>query len=246
MINIKQRLEKDGESGEIMLEAAIVLLMVFAIIFAMFSLGFMYYQKVMVQTIANEATAYAATNYKYILAKNGTEMDLDAHDITIFDSAQGDTDDTYAPAPLKMFRSSFAILALEAEGKSDVEAYVKERMNLSSFGMNDNVSVDKYDIKIDNIGRMHVECTISAKSEIIFAGFAEFLGIIDDSTITFSASSRAEIIDITSYASYVNFVGYFGRVVSQSDAIESVTGSVYTISDSVKDTFNAIVGFLKG
>ena len=113
MINIKQRLEKDGESGEIMLEAAIVLLMVFTIIFAMFSLGFMYYQKVMVQTIANEAASYAATNYKYILTKNGTEMDIDANDVTIFDSAQGDTDDEYVPAPLKMFRSSFSISAFE-------------------------------------------------------------------------------------------------------------------------------------
>ncbi|MBQ7132695.1 MAG: pilus assembly protein [Oscillospiraceae bacterium] len=246
MINIKQRLEKDGESGEIMLEAAIVLLMVFTIIFAMFSLGFMYYQKVMVQTIANEAASYAATNYKYILTKNGTEMDIDANDVTIFDSAQGDTDDEYVPAPLKMFRSSFSISAFEREGKSDVEAYVEERMNLSSFGINDSVSVDEYDITVDNIGRMHVDCTISAESEIIFAGFAEFLGIIDDSTITFSASSRAEIIDITSYASYVNFVGYFGRVVSQSEAIESVTGSVYTISDSVKETFNALINFLNG
>lgn len=224
MINIKQRLEKDGESGEIMLEAAIVLLMVFTIIFAMFSLGFMYYQKVMVQTIANETTAYVATNYKY------PQNDLDSTTIDISNIKQ-----------TRKFRSTFAVNTLEGKNRENAVAYAQKRVQQSSFGINGNskgsVTIDDadFEIVVDNIGRMHVDCTVNVECEVVFGGFLEILGIIDDPTVTFSASSRAEIIDLTGYGGYTNFVRYFSaKLEDKLSNINSICNSIGTVVDIAK------------
>lgn len=212
----------NDESGEVMLESVIVLLLTIMILIAMISLGFLFYQKSMIQTVANETAANIATSYKY------TEQSL-SHPGISADSLDS----------LKMFRTSFAVSSLKNTHKDRADDYIDDRIALTNLGINSgDPQIDDIEIIVDNVGRLHVECTISMESEWLFSGALEFFGI-SDSSIDFTATGRAEIIDITSYASYVHYLKYLGGCTDEYFGEGTTVGSII---DSVKRVVDILNG----
>ena len=227
MKNTKER----EESGEVMLESAIIIPITLMIMIAMLSLGFLYYQKMMLTTVATEVAEDVAHGYKY------SDIGLDDLEKIVGTKYQEST-----IKKIRKFRNSFAINKMESEGKKIVnEKYLKKRVKLTSLGLSDSdIKVESYEIKLDNIGRLHVEVTLSMKSKIFLGGALEFFHIADAEPV-FQSTGRAECIDITAYAGHVFFVKYFGKRILGENGT-SIANSIVTIINSVKQIAKTFAG----
>lgn len=209
------------ESGEIMLEAAIIFPMVIIIILAMLGLGFLYYQKAMLQTVATEAATEIGESYKYY--KQGIE------DKTItLDAVKG----------VEKYRTSFGIFKMQKKNKKRVENYLPERVKKTNLGvLQEEPAVENVKVKVDNIGRLHVEVTVRMKSEVLFEGALKTMGIIGE-TPTFYATARAECMDITAYAGHVRYAKYVSEKIGNIGSV----GKIGTVVDNIKNIATTIVG----
>jgi Flp pilus assembly protein TadG len=210
------------DPGEIMVESTIVVVITIIVLLAILSLGFLYYQQSMLTTAANDVAAKIGAGYKY------ASQDLD--DFTI-------TQEALENVP--MYRTSFSLLSMKSLNKSRTEDYLPDRVKLTSFGINDSaVTIDGFDINVDNVGRLHVDVQVSMKSEFLFSDVLEYLGIIE-SAPTFTAHGRAECLDITAYASHVEFLEYVkskngGSIGSILDSIVNVVNSAKSIAETFR------------
>lgn len=187
----KQKLKKwlyDESSGEVMLESTIIITMTLFIMIAMISLGFLFYQQAMLTTVATEAATEIASNYKL--------------------SSQNDDGD------IKLYRTTFALNKMEAACQQQAKEFVENRIPLTTLGMDTQVTVDNCEVVMDNIGRLHTEVTISMKCDFLFSGALKYFDIIDD-TPTFSATGRAECLDITAYAGHIQFFQYIDTKLNE-------------------------------
>ena len=65
---------KNDESGQIMLEAVIIFPLVLLIIITMLSLGFLFYQRTMLSSVASETASAIGSCYKYDQALDEREI----------------------------------------------------------------------------------------------------------------------------------------------------------------------------
>lgn len=213
MRNFKKRIK--DEDGEIMLESMLVMLIVIFILIAMLSFGFLFYQQSMLCTVANELAEDIGANYKLACS-----------------SDQSGKPEQKSLREIKLYRTSFAIFSIKEMHKQRANDYLPKRVRLTSLGiLDDEPKVENFDIKVDNIGRLHVEVTVSMKCSILFDGALKYFGIIKE-TPKFTATGRAECLDITAYASHVHFVKYVG------DKIAADKGNISTILNQIVDTLN--------
>jgi len=207
------------DSGEIMLETVLIVPITIMILLAVLSLGFLYYQQSMMSTVANELAAKIGSGYKY------THQPLD--DFTITQNALENT---------KMYRTTFSLMSIKTMNKDRAEEYLPERAGLTSLGINDNeATLDAFDIRVDNVGRLHVDVSISMKSDILFGDVLMFFGILREPPV-FKAQGSAECIDITAYASQVKYLEYIKTVSEESGGnIITVINSVIRVVNSAKN-----------
>lgn len=208
------RILRKEDSGEIMVESTIVVVITMIVLLAVLSLGFLYYQQSMLTTAANDIATKIGSGYKY------TEQDL--NDYTLTQDALENT---------KMYRTSFQLMGMRNINRTRTEDYLPDRIALTNFGLNSSVTIDDFDITVDNVGRMHIDVQLSMKCEFLFSNVLEYFGIID-SMPTFTAHGRAECLDITGYAAHVEFLEYVKRK-AQEDG-----GSIISIIDSVVNVVN--------
>lgn len=215
MSNFKQKCK--DEKGEVMLESTIIFLLTMFILIAMISVGFLFYQKAMLNTIATEMATKVGNDYKLALGEDG-ETELEN---------------------IKLYRTTFALSSMEAMHKENIETVLPERVELTSLGFGDEEpKVENFDISVDNVGRMHVEITISMECKILFGGALEYFGILDD-TPKLTSTARAECLDVTAYCGHVQFLDYVERKVNDDGgAISDIMNSVVDIinnATSIKD-----------
>lgn len=201
-----------GESsGEIMLESAIVFTFVLFFLIGMLSMGVLFYQRAMLHTVAIETAQETASNFKYAVTedKNGNEV-----------------------KELKLYRSTLALASSKENGKAVAEKYFNERIKLTTLGTAQEAKVEKVDVSVDNIGRMHAEVTASLECDFLFSDALIFLGIIDEKP-KMTSTARAECLDVTAYAGHVQFLRYVSDKVAE---VDGETGGVLSkITDIIKD-----------
>ena len=185
------------DNAEIMLESTIVIIITLFVLIAMISLGFLFYQQAMLNTVASEIAKDLGTSYKLA----GTDIGSDVTNPSLYHN-------------LRFFRTTaLRVGDMKKDQKKNADDYLPGRVKLSSLGIYDKQPwIDNFDIIIDNVGRLHVEITVKMECSFLFDGALKYFGIIKQQP-TFSATARAECIDITSYASYINFVRYLGNDV---------------------------------
>lgn len=137
-----------------MLESLIVMVITIMLLIAMIGVGFLFYQKAMITTVATEVASDIASQYKY--------CEQDITDWTITEAKM---------KKLRKYRTSFSLPALRNKSKEKVKAYLQERVKVGNLGIGGSgAKIDSYQIKVDNIGRMHVEVTVSLKSDVLLEG----------------------------------------------------------------------------
>ena len=212
------------ENGEVMLESTIVMLFTLFILIAMISVGFLFYQQAMLNTVAADIATDVATTFKL--------TDQEIGDNTL---------DPQSMKSVKLYRTTVALSSMRAKHKARANEYLPERVKLSSLGiLKGDPVVDKLDITVDNVGRMHVDVTVSMECEILFGGALEYFGFMD-SPPKFTASASAQCIDITAYASHVQFLDYVGRKIEGSN-VDKVITTVIGIFDDAKSIKDILFG----
>lgn len=209
-----------NENGEVMLESTLVMMFTLFILIAMISVGFLFYQQAVICTVASDIATDIAASYKL------TNQDIGSSNIT-----------SNALNDVKLYRTSVAMCSMKAAHKQRAEEYLPVRIQLASLGILDKQPVlDDFEIQVDNVGRMHIDVSVSMECDILFSGALEYFGLID-STPKFSASGRAECLDITAYASHVQFIDYVGNKLEGSNTDKVITSilGIFADADSIAE-----------
>lgn len=208
-----KRMLQDDSSGEIMLESTFVMLFTLFVIIAIISVGFLFYQQTIVNIAANDVAARIAASEKY--NEDGISEDLG------------------------MYRTSLLIGSTKKALSAKAKEMINERMPLVSLGINDSNTVPECELVVDDIGRMHVEVTISTECDILFGESLVYFGILDGKP-KFTATGRAEYIDITAYAGQVNFVNYLGAKAGSNKLTSGVLAPICEVIDNAKRVFEGV------
>lgn len=197
--------KRNKQSGEIMLEAAVIFVPVLILLMSMLSMSFLYYQEALMNSVAIEIAADVAKNYKF------SEKEMTDNSLTLDDYIE-----------TRMFRMNFAKGSMGRDHKDRVEEYALWRVTLTSLGLDPEDLQVNCNIDGTGIGRATVKVTISQKTNFFLSGILDFAGIADESTV-FGATAYAECNDMIAYTSMINFTEY---ATSQVDGIGSV-GNFY-------------------
>lgn len=210
---------KNDETGEVMIEAVIIFPMVLLIFITMFSLGFLFYQRTMLSSVAAETASAVGACYKYDQPFDKRELTKD-----IVNS-------------LRKYRLSLQLKSMKEQNKKYADSFLKTRVGISNLGINrSDPKVENLDIICDDVGRFHVTVEVSIETDFLFSDILEYLDIIDSSP-KFTAKSSAEIIDMTGHSSYANFIRYLSEDFVQGDLYD-IANDMYNIIQDFKTIFN--------
>lgn len=203
-----------------MIESAIIFPIVLAVMIVMLSLGFLFYQEAMMQTVATELASELGASYKYY----GQDIKDDSISMN-------------AIKKVKKYRTSFYINSMKNKSKTRAEGYLGDRTKLTNLGMDSQDAViDSIKIKADNVGRLHVEITISMETDILFGDVLRYFHIIDEKP-KFQATGRAECMDITAYAGHVKFMNYMAEKAGSNALVENVGNVISDIRQIAETIF---------
>ena len=206
---------RSDESGEIMIESTIIVLMTTFILIFLVSLGFLLYQKSIINTVANETASEIAQTYKYtgILDKDiSSQQEM----LSAIDS-------------IKKYRYLFAWGSLEADNAEKAETYSIGRLSKTSFATVQSGPSIEVNAMNSDIGRRYVEIKIEAKYSIFWGGALKAFGMEDAYSI--SSTAYAECNDISSYYNTVKFTKYACSKVD--DSFAGVVNSMLSLFKSI-------------
>jgi len=183
---------RSDKSGEIMIESTIIVLMTTLILIFLVSLGFLLYQKSIINTIANETAAEVAQTYKY---NEILDSDISTKQ-QMLDTA----------ASIKKYRYVFSWGALEADNTEKAASYSIGRLSKTSFAAVQSGPTAEIKTTQSNIGRRYVEVTIEAKYSIFWGGALKAFGMED--AYVLKSTAYAECNDISNYYNMVKFTKY--------------------------------------
>lgn len=209
--------KQNNQRGEVMLEAAMIMVPILILLMVLLSLSFLFYQQTMMATVASEIAADVGKNFKFT------------------DQAVGDnTLSTSDATDLRMYRTTFGKGKVEDDKVDAAETYAEWRVALSSFGLNPGDPEVKCEIDGTGIGRSVVKVTVSQKTDFFLSDVMEFAGVSKEK-MTFSATAYAECSDLMSYTSMINFTEFISDRLSMFNSIgnlyESVKGLVQNLLD---------------
>ncbi len=213
MLNeVKKRLYND-DSGEIMLESTIVITITLLLLVVMLSLGFVYYQKAMLTSVANEIASDISANYKYLMQDDQLLSDMTFDDTNL--------------KSMGRFRATFNLEKVKNSSIQKANDYIAYRVGITNLGINrSEPKIDSAEISIDGVGRMHVKVEVSMETDFLFSSVLQYLDIIPD-VPSFSATGSAECLDISAYYSYVNFVEHFtSKLAGEDTLIGEIIGTI--------------------
>ncbi len=205
------------ERGEIMLEASIIFVPILILLFVLLSLCFFYYQTAMMDSVANEVAADVAQNYKFQ------------------NIAVGKNKLTYSDViSTKMYRTTFNMNSLEGLQKARADKYAQWRVPITSLGFNPDKLNVECSIEHSGIGRTYVKVKISQKTDFFLSGILDMTGITKKNTM-FSATAYAECMDLTGYASTVNFTRYAADMLDAFSDVGEFYSSLKDLIEALKD-----------
>lgn len=217
---MKNKIKNDikNESGEVMLEASIIFVLVISLLMALLSLTFLFYQETVIASVATEIAADIAKNYKY--------EDIEVGSATIKPEDVMST---------RMYRTSFGKSGLEKSHQERCEKYADWRVTLTSLGLNpENIDVE-CDVESTAIGRTYVKVTVSQKTDFFLSGILKLLEIIDEDGVVFSSTAYAECVDFMGYTSTINFTEQISNDLGMFNPIGNLYDSVKNFAKKLED-----------
>lgn len=176
---------RKNESGEIMLEGMIVVLITTLMLVWVLGVGFIYYQKYLVTTIANDAASKVAATY------SNPGSDIIMGYISTEDFAGRD-----------LYRG-FSNNSLFDVNQGKASNYVEQRLNATNFaGTIKEVNVE-LSLNKDSPLRKHVTVKTTCTFNTPFGLGLEIFGM--DGEHTYEAYASADCTDISDYISTVDF-----------------------------------------
>ena len=180
------------ETGAVMIEATIVMVITLLLLVWVLGLGFLHYQRYVVTIVTNDAAAKVAATY-----------DDPNSDIIMGYVSSG----SFAQRNLYRSTQPDSLLAAN-QGKA--EAYVDYILKKSNFaGTIESVEVD---VKLvsDTMLRSHVEVTTSCTFNTPFGVALKFFGM--DDIVTYSSTARCDSTELMDYVDTTDFIANFGSL----------------------------------
>lgn len=212
---------KKDQSGEVMLEAAIIFIPILILLFAMLSLTFFYYQESVMNSLACEISSDIAKNYKFTDVAIG-ENGLESGDIL----------------NSKMFRTTFGKNKIEQEHQQRAQEYVDWRLPLTSLGFNPGDPHVECELDGTGIGRVIVKVTVSQKTDFFLSEILDMVGITEDGGY-FASQSYSECVDPMEYTSMITFTDYLSsEMLSPLNPLAQLADSIERLAKKVSDLIN--------
>jgi len=200
---------RKSESGEVMLESTIIMVLTMLLLIWILAIGFVYYQKYVTTIITNDTATKIASTYSNptsdIIMGFVKAEDLSARNL---------------------YRNFTADNLVEVH-KERAEQYINYQLTKSNFlGTIDNIEV-LVELKRDSLTRKHVQITTNVTFNTPFGVALEVFGF--ESKQTYSMISCAECTDIADYCSTIAYGEYLGREVRENDFIDSVVSLINSL-----------------
>ena len=212
---MRRRFIRD-ESGSLMLDGMIAMLITIMLLVFLMSIGFLFYQQWMVSNIANDTATRIAQSYVY----PNTDPVIGYVTVDLMDNV-----------------SLFRYLGddLERENEDKGEKYAAWSLGISSLAYPVSDPEIEVDVVSDSLARRHVEVTVRAEYEIPLGGALQYFGL--DKTMTYEATGYAVCMDLLDYINTVDTI----KVLSE-DTISSkflgAANSFLGMIDKLKDLFS--------
>lgn len=214
-----------AESGEIMLEAAIVFIPVLVLVMCLLSLGFFFYQTALINTVAADIADTAAENVKF------TNLEPNEETLEVSDFQN-----------LKLFRALFGAGSLGKAQQESAQRFADWRIPLSTLGFGDQKPEVTVKVQMSGPGRSYVEAKISLETDIFLGGVLRFAGILDEDD-RYAAVAYAECVDLTGYTSTLNFAEYATKALEVFDPVGELYENGSDLLDGIKDLFKKVIEF---
>lgn len=215
---------KRDDSGEVMVEGMIILLLTMITLVWLLALGFLYYQRYILTAITNDAACKVADTYSY-----------PSSDIVIGYTQPSEFThrDLYRTFSNDSFEETF---------KERAKTYIIYRLkktNLLNTIDAENVEVDA-ELVLDSGLRRHIEVKTTCQFNTPFGFVMPLFGM--DSKFTYSTMGRA---DCTDKMEYIAVSDFYYRVLSASDVkskalkmVNSISSLVYKLIDRYNHSYN--------
>lgn len=161
------------ESGEIMIESTIIVLLTTFILIFMVSLGFLYYQKSMINTVANETATGIGQMYRY--------QGVNDEDIS------SSTEMLSAMNSILKYRYIFWGFLLEGDNLEKADSYTVARLSKTSLATQEGEPTIQMNVNSSDFGRRYVEVTVEAKYSIFWGGALKAFGMEEEYVISSTA-----------------------------------------------------------
>lgn len=194
------------EAGEIMIESTIIVLLTTFILIFMVSLGFLYYQKSVMNTVVNEVATEVGQSYKYVA--------LFDKDITTKDEM------LFALDRIPLYRYGFFNWIMETNAEKKTEVFAVARLSKTSLAKQEGTSTILITSNASDFGRRYVVVSVEAKYSIFWGGALEAFGM--DSDYLISSTAYAECNDVSNYYNTVQFAKYACDKIKGNAAISAV------------------------
>ena len=201
------------ESGAIMFEGMLVIIITIAMLIWILGVGFIYYQRYLVTIVTNDATSKISSVYY------NTDCDI------VIGYVETES------LPLKNLYRDNGGDALKEINENRAQAYVEYNLKKMNFsGVMDDISV-QLDFVNDSVLRKHIEITTIATFK---TPFLSQLNVGMDGILTYQATSRADCTDISAYISNVDFM-------NSQLSLSAADSTVVKIINSVIKFYNHVV-----
>lgn len=217
---------RKNEKGEVMIESLLVYVVTLALLFLILALTFVMYQRLTVNTIANDTAFKVAQSFRF-----GND------DLSDTSYTQDDLED------MDPYRYLFKFSQLRSSAEEAVSGFAIKRLTRSSFAKSINESnVDvQFDIVSDGIGRRHVVVSIDGSYELPINEIFDYFGL--DSYSSYTVYGYAECMDIISYVNDVAFAKTIAStIVKDLGGFGSLAESALTLVNRAISAISQFMG----
>ncbi len=220
----KNSASNSGDSGTIMLEATFCMVVCIIIMALLLSVGFYFYQLVMVHIVANETAEYVASTYKFA---------------TLRDSAQLEAADI---ANIGMYRYWFS----REDELTDAAAtkgtnYANSRLSKTTLAVANTMPTVTVTSVDDDIGRNHYEVTVTQEYTFLMGDLLELIGLTG--TQQMSATSYVRGVDVSHYINSVktweSVADLFAELIPGQEMVDSILSTGKSICKLFESLFGS-------
>lgn len=208
---------KSADSGEVMIEGMIVMVITMLMLVWVLGVGFIYYQKYIVRTVTNDAATKIASTY-----------DAPTSDIIMGFIKSSDLSK----------RELYGSPDLTEVNTARAESYIRYTLDKTNFsGVIEDTDVELEYIS-DNLGRSHVKVTTECTFNTPFGEGLEIFGMSPD--ITYSVTSYAESTSLHDYVSSVELADALtdGTFLSGSGFVEKTVNMLNSFIEMCQQLFS--------